>query len=41
MSNALWVDTNTAAERLGISAQKLRRMHRDGWLKFGTHGRKA
>jgi hypothetical protein len=35
----MWTTTEKAAEQLGIHPQTLRKMRRDGWLKFGSHYR--
>lgn len=34
-----WCDTNKAAEALDLTAEKLRKLKRGGWLEFGTHYR--
>jgi hypothetical protein len=37
--SAQWQDTNTAAELVGVTAARLRKLKRAGWLKFGLHYR--
>jgi hypothetical protein len=38
-SDDRWVNTNEAAKRLGVSAERLRRMRRDRFLRAGWHYR--
>lgn len=37
MKQTTWLDTKLAAAQLGVNAERLRRLHRGGWFKFGTH----